>query len=177
MNLFDGLLGEDLYEPQGLFPQYAMDWSRRGRPEFGGADIERAAGMGMSGRGGGLKVERTYKDGNREGWEAYSDPSAPSIARFSVVRNGKDVRIENIYAGSRNPAHYEGPEREAILREQQNILGPRVLREILRQFREQNPDIKSLSGERISGARRGGRYELGTGMEINVPLSRGILGD
>lgn len=40
-------------DPQEFIQQLlAMDFTKRGRPELGGAEMDRAAGMGMSARGG-----------------------------------------------------------------------------------------------------------------------------
>jgi hypothetical protein len=38
-----------------------------------------------------------------------------------------------------------------------NTLGPRAMRQVARSYFDQNPDVQSLSGERISGARRAAR--------------------
>src|SRR6185369_3206630 len=49
-------------------------------------------------------------------------------------------------------------------------LGNRQLRSLLKQFREQHPEITELTGNRISGARNEGKYELGVRNETSVKL-------
>lgn len=53
-----------------------------------------------------------------------------------------------------------------------NSLGPSVVRDLLRQLRDLHPEIKSLSGERVSGARFGGDHHFsgeGTQVTVNLP--------
>ena len=102
-----------------------------------------------------------------ESWSV-TDESGNQIATISAKIEGNTARIENIYAG-RNPALATSPEeRAAILAEQQNALGPSAVRDILRQFMEQNPDVERITGERISGARFGGEYNANRGVEAEV---------
>lgn len=50
-----------------------------------------------------------------------------------------------------------------------NALGPSATRSLLKQYRELNPEIKELTGERISGARFGGQ-EVRDGEHVSVRL-------
>ena len=85
---------------------------------------------------------------------------AGSRLGYANVRvSGDEARIEDVFTfGSRN------------------ALGPRVMRSVLRQFREENPGVSVLTGERVSGARFGGALSgvdgnmAGDGTDIRVPL-------
>jgi len=49
--------------------------------------------------------------------------------------------------------------------------GPAGMRRLLEQLRQAHPEIKSIAGERVSGARRGGGHGFeGSGQEVSVPL-------
>lgn len=50
-----------------------------------------------------------------------------------------------------------------------NALGPSATRSLLKQYRELNPEVKELTGERISGARFGGQ-EVRDGEHVSVRL-------
>lgn len=55
--------------------------------------------------------------------------------------------------------------------DQRNVLGPAAISTLLRQFLAENPEIRRLTGERVSGARRGGGHgSVGTGEHIDVRL-------
>jgi hypothetical protein len=52
-----------------------------------------------------------------------------------------------------------------------NALGTGNVRDLLQQFRADNPGIKTISGERVSGARFGGEtVEPGTGTEVTMRI-------
>jgi hypothetical protein len=53
---------------------------------------------------------------------------------------------------------------------QANTLGPAQLRGLLDQFRAQHPEVGTITGERVSGAREGGGYSIRGGTEVSVPL-------
>jgi hypothetical protein len=76
------------------------------------------------------------------------------LGHLLVTKMGDVARVENIYVD-----------------EGSNALGPRAVRSLLQQFREQNPEIKELSGDRISGARFGGE-EAYEGSHVAVNLRR-----
>ena len=53
-----------------------------------------------------------------------------------------------------------------------NSLGYRNMRQLLDQLQQKHPEIKRISGERVSGARRGGAHGFaGTGDDVSVDLS------
>lgn len=62
--------------------------------------------------------------------------------------------------------------------EVRNSIGARQMRELLDQFRELHPEVKKLTADRVSGARKGGEYDAGLkGNEIEVKLpQRGSRG-
>jgi hypothetical protein len=83
------------------------------------------------------------------------DPSGAKVGKIHSVIIGDRASIENIDTEG-------GP----------NAIGPSGMRDLLRQFREENPNVKSLEGRRVSGARFGGEdvtYQ-GGGTDIEVPL-------
>lgn len=100
------------------------------------------------------KGERYFKALNADG----------DIAAEILVRvNGDAARIEDILV--------PGKPRE----DGRNALGAADLRAILRQFQEANPEIKKLTGSRVSGARMDGGYSLtAEPTEVEVNLSRHI---
>jgi hypothetical protein len=56
-----------------------------------------------------------------------------------------------------------------------NALGPEEVRGLLRQFRDAYPDVSSIAGERVTGARAGGNqnyFETAPGDVVSVPLRR-----
>jgi hypothetical protein len=56
-----------------------------------------------------------------------------------------------------------------------NALGPMNIRGLLQQFREAYPDVTSISGERVTGARAGGNqnyYEAAPGDTITILLNK-----
>lgn len=103
-------------------------------------------------------------------WEA-TDPTGNVIARFSGKINNDTAHIENIHTG-RNPSLEQGAERDKLLAESQNSLGLAAIRELLKQFREQNPEVKAITGERISGARLQGGYDPSAGVNAKVELTK-----
>ena len=69
------------------------------------------------------------------------------------VTNGVARINDIVIAGKRDRGGYSG------------------MKGILRQFRSLHPEVKAISGERVSGARRGGKHGFeGSGVEVNVPL-------
>lgn len=53
-----------------------------------------------------------------------------------------------------------------------NSFGTAGMRGILRQFKAENPGVKIINADRISGARTGGRFSPGEGVDISVPIER-----
>jgi hypothetical protein len=50
-------------DPQAFIEQLlAMDYTKRGRPEIGGAEMDRAAGMGVTARGGQRQPPKALED-------------------------------------------------------------------------------------------------------------------
>ena len=55
-----------------------------------------------------------------------------------------------------------------------NSLGPGAVRSLLGQFLQENPEVKTFMGERVSGARMGGAHHLaGEGVDVSVTPKRG----
>jgi hypothetical protein len=106
-----------------------------------------------------------------------------ATARISI--DGDTATVKNIFAGNVNPALLEGKELQETLAETRNILGPRIIREVLRQFREQHPEVKNVEGLRVSGARQGGGYDAGNEIPVRLSLQEalqqarelGVIGD
>jgi hypothetical protein len=74
LRLITALRGEPLQ-------QLAMDFTKRGRPELGGVEIERAAGMGITARGGSTLKQPVYVD--KEGYKVEVLPRKPGqVLRF-----------------------------------------------------------------------------------------------
>lgn len=98
--------------------------------------------LGYSGTAGGDEV---YLIGNQNG-----DFSGVLHAQI----NGDNARIKDLYSLS-------GP----------NSFGPTRVRSLLNNFLSLHPEVKTLSGERVSGARFGGQHGLeGTGQETSVHI-------
>ena len=58
-----------------------------------------------------------------------------------------------------------------------NFLGPRNVRGLLQQLVADNPGVKRVAGERVSGARFGGQtVEPGAGVNVAVNARKGLLG-
>ena len=54
-----------------------------------------------------------------------------------------------------------------------NAFGPRAMAQLMRQFLTENPAVERLTGERVSGARRGGKHGwAGTGERVDIAVSR-----
>ena len=103
-----------------------------------------------------------------------TDHSGQELARMTAKVDGDIARIENIYT-DRNPALASpGLEREGVLAQQRNTLGLAAIRDLLRQFREIHPEVNNITGERVSGARLGGGYTTGKGIEANVQMPLAI---
>jgi hypothetical protein len=121
----------------------------------------------------GKTVSLDKEAGEKQGMNYYTvrDAKGEPIAYASVEIQGTEARIENIYKDI-NPALADVDERADIAKEQMNKLGPSVIRELLRQFREQNPEVTTITGERVSGARVGGEYDPDLGKDISLSLKR-----
>lgn len=99
------------------------------------------------------------------------DASGNELAVVRIKKSGETATIENIYSKETgNLALVEPEDRAASLAQARNRLGPSVLREALRQFREQNPEITQITGERVSGARMAGGFELDAPAHVEAKL-------
>ncbi|MCJ2067058.1 PLxRFG domain-containing protein [Methylobacterium sp. J-088] len=109
----------------------------------------------------------------RQGDAAPKPPGALDRRAYDIVRDGKAIgtivmkvdgdtaEIRDMYAARPGSNDARG------------MLGSAGVASILRQFLTDNPQIKTLTGERVSGARRGGRHGfLGTGERVSVPVGR-----
>lgn len=82
-------------------------------------------------------------------------------AEALVKIDGNTAKVEDILA--------PGKPRE----EGRGTLGPREMRDVLRQFREQHPEIEKITGERVSGAAAEGGYDLlGERRQVEMNLRR-----
>jgi hypothetical protein len=89
---------------------------------------------------------------------------------FNIVQNGEtvgraNIRVNGAAAEIRDIYSIKGP----ISKIGSNTLGPSAVRSLMRQFLTENPEVKSFTGERVSGARTRGVHKLageGTNVEI-----------
>ncbi|MGX9983974.1 LPD38 domain-containing protein [Methylobacterium fujisawaense] len=85
------------------------------------------------------------------------------VGSLVVAIRGDTAEIRDIYAPREGSTDARG------------VLGSRATSNLLRQFLAENPQIRKLTGERVSGARRGGEHGFqGTGdrVEIAIPDRR-----
>ncbi|MBP27842.1 LPD38 domain-containing protein [Methylobacterium sp.] len=85
------------------------------------------------------------------------------LGELVVAIRGDTAEIRDIYAPRPGSTDARG------------MLGPSATSKLLRQFLAENPQIRTLTGERVSGARRGGEHGFqGTGerVEIAIPERR-----
>ena len=61
-------------------------------------------------------------------------------------------------------------------REDFNTVGPRRMRQLLRAYKAMAPEIETVSGLRVGGARQGGEYRDTAGIPAEVPISRFLRG-
>lgn len=90
-----------------------------------------------------------------------------AAASFKIV--GNKAELENITVMPRG-----GEEGEVAVSDARNRLGPRAIRDLLRQFQVLHPEVTELTGYRVSGARFGG-FEVdpdGAGVEMSIRLSQ-----
>lgn len=86
-----------------------------------------------------------------------------NVGSLVVAIRGDTAEIRDIYAPREGSTDARG------------VLGSRATSNLLRQFLAENPQIRKLTGERVSGARRGGEHGFqGTGdrVEIAIPDRR-----
>jgi hypothetical protein len=87
------------------------------------------------------------------------DAEGNIAAEILIKISGETARIEDIL----NP--------NAFRENGVGTIGNSQLRGLLNQFRETHPDIKTITGKRVSGARMGGEYDLiGEPTEVSVHL-------
>src|SRR6185369_1697431 len=104
---------------------------------------------------GGIYTPQQFKPGEKY-FKALDEKGQP-LAEILVKIDGKTARIEDIL----NP---NAPREEGI-----GSIGNTKLREIIKQFRAQHPEVTEITGERISGARQGGEYSL-----LNKPAEQKV---
>jgi hypothetical protein len=85
------------------------------------------------------------------------DAGGSEVAAMSIRMEGDTARIVDIYAPGGG----------------KNSIGNAKLREILKQFQSDHPEITSITGERVTGAKvGGGKVSAGEGVETSVGLRR-----
>jgi len=94
---------------------------------------------------------------------AAKDETGQPRAKMDVMVTGDTLHLNDIRAIG--PDGAELPPEAA-----KNIIGPKQMRGLLKQFREDFPEVKNILADRISGARTGGEYDVMKGKEINVSL-------
>jgi hypothetical protein len=107
----------------------------------------------------------------RQGEAREVPPGGLDRRAYTIQRDGEDVgtivmkvdgdtaHIRDIY--SSNPGTTDA----------RGAIGQRGMSEILRQFLSENPQVTRLTGERVSGARRGGEHGFqGTGDAVDIPI-------
>lgn len=104
------------------------------------------------------------KDFDLYGWR---QPRGGEGQVFSIGRNGEEL-------GFADMAFFPGGEArivDIVSNDGVGSIGTTEMRSLLRELRRIRPDIKRITGERVSGARRGGRHGFsGTGQEVAVNL-------
>jgi len=103
-----------------------------------------------------------------EAMDIFPGPSYPGRIVYAINNERGDnigfVDIDSIDNGVANISD--------IVVSGRNSLGHRNMRQLLDQLRQNHPEIKRISGERVSGARRGGAHGFaGTGEDVSVDLS------
>ena len=110
----------------------------------------------------------------REGFDPAAPPKELDRRQYSIMKDGEPVgtilmkvdgdmaEIRDIYSAVPGVFGY-GDYRGA--------LGSRAMMNLLKQFVQENPQIARLTGERVSGARRGGQHDFqGTGEQVDIPI-------
>lgn len=104
------------------------------------------------------------KDFDLYGWR---QPRGGEGQVFSIERNGEEL-------GFADMAFFPGGEArivDIVSNDGVGSIGTTEMRGLLRELRRIRPDIKRITGERVSGARRGGQHGFsGTGQEVAVDL-------
>ncbi|MDN3278780.1 hypothetical protein QWJ07_31275 [Frankia sp. RB7] len=153
----------------------ASYWDKR----LEGASADERAALGATDAGGaerglrlveapegGIYTPDQIKTGRGERYFKVYNSDDDVAAEILVRVKGDTARIEDILV--------PGKPRE----EGRNALGAADLRSVLRQFQEANPEIKTLTGKRVSGARMEGGYDLladPTEVSVNLrPVARDL---
>jgi hypothetical protein len=90
---------------------------------------------------------------------------------YAIHRDGEPVGYANIEM--RGDQAYVKDIFNVDTLDTSHSLGTAAVGQILRQFVKENPGVKTLAGERVSGARRGGVHGVaGTGEDVVIPLPR-----
>jgi hypothetical protein len=105
---------------------------------------------------GGVYTPDQFKPGER--YFKALDADGNVAAEMLVKIEGKTARIEDIL----NP---NAPREEGI-----GTVGTSDMLGLLKQFREKNPEVTEITGNRVSGAREGGGYDLEAKNEIAITL-------
>ncbi|TXN41411.1 hypothetical protein FV232_19790 [Methylobacterium sp. WL30] len=92
---------------------------------------------------------------------------------YRILRDGEpvgytNVRVDGERADVRDIFTHLGGGNIDLSR---GVFGPRAMSQIMQQFLAENPGVKRLTGERTSGARRGGKHGLlGTGEQVDISI-------
>jgi hypothetical protein len=96
----------------------------------------------------------------------YEIPSGDNRVQLAVGFDGDTAVVRNIKMTDPSGA-------EVGLSDARNALGPAAMRDVLRQFRAEHPEVKRVVGDRISGARVGGGYDPDAAAPFEMMLGSG----
>lgn len=93
-------------------------------------------------------------------------PGLDGYVTAQVQRNGGDLYVADIYLVENGDFRFGAASF--------NALGPTALRDVLRAYTALAPDLRTVSGSRVGGARFEGRYadDARQGRAVRVPISR-----
>ena len=151
-NLF-GNGGEEFWHgPQD--PQAAHDMSNALMTMYAGSASPAAAEMSPAALNVGIGLKRD--DSIRDMYHMISKDTGDSLGFINLENKGDKLHVDNIYT-------YAGLGRGP------NSIGQDGMRDVLGQLKDLYPDAKTIQGNRVSGARHGGKYY--TGNEEDAPLA------
>ena len=149
-----------------------------------------------------LELDDGYRSGGetihlrKSTYEAFDGEPAPSdkhsvftinrgdedIGFVEVRDDGESIRIENVTVKDAGLPDAAADPNASASREfidemlkggAVNSLGTRTMRRLLLQLRKAFPNAKRITGERVSGARKGGQHVFeGEGLEVDIALPR-----
>tara|TARA_R110000764_G_scaffold216189_3_gene303051 strand:- start:3920 stop:11833 length:7914 start_codon:yes stop_codon:yes gene_type:complete len=108
--------------------------------------------------------------GKEEGLHGWREPKGGKGNVYSIQRDGDAIGFADISIMEDGIARIEDIVSFSGAKPQHSI-GFRDVRKLLKQFSEENPKVTKITGERVSGMRKGGKHGFaGTGEEVSVEL-------